>query len=202
MNPKNLILILCIFLSAIIINCESDTKNDDLNPIANDDLNPIVKDSIYYKDINMELYNVSLESLDTDNDKAPDFNFEIINLNDYNTNPLPEGFDTLAARVHPILSNEILDNTTFGYPTALNLDDPISSKGFWSNKPSVLGTFQNAGQFQGQGEKYLGFRKYIAEKYYYGWIKIDCSQHSDTLKIIEFGYNLTSDKGIRAGQVD
>jgi hypothetical protein len=202
MNPKNLILILAIFSSFIITNCESETKNGDLNPVANNDINPVAKDSIYYKDINIELYNVSFESLDIENDKAPDLNFEIINLNDYNPNPLPEDFDTLAARVYPILSNEILDNSTFGYPTALNLNDSISSKGFWSNKTGVLGTFQNAGQFQGQGEKYLGFRKYINEKYYYGWIKIDCSQHSDTLKILEFGYNLTSDKGIRAGQID
>ena len=202
MKPKNLILILSIFSSVIISNCESDTKNDDLNPVANDDLNPIVKDSIYYKNLNIEICNVKFESLDIDNDKAPDFNFEIINLNDYNSDPLPEGFDTLAARVYPILNNEILDNTTFGYPTALNLNDSISYKGFWSNKTGVLGTFQNAGQFQGQGEKYLGFRKYINEKYYYGWIKINCSQHSDTLKILEFGYNLTSDKGIRAGQIE
>ena len=83
MKPKNLILILSIFSSVIISNCESDTKNDDLNPVANDDLNPIVKDSIYYKNLNIEICNVIFESLDIDNDKAPDFNFEIINLNDY-----------------------------------------------------------------------------------------------------------------------
>ncbi len=201
MNPKNLILILSIFSSVIITNCESDTKNDDLNPIANDNLNPIVKDSIYYKDLNIEIYNVNFESLDIDNDQAPDFNFEIINLNVYNSNPLPESFDTLAARVDPIL-NEILDNSTFSYPTALNFNDSISSKGFWSNKTGVLGTFQNAGQFQGQGEKYLGFRKYIDEKYYYGWIKIDCNQHNDTLKVSEYGYNLMPNKGIRAGQLE
>ncbi len=193
MNPKNVILILSVFSFVMITSCESETKDDDQNPI--------VKDSIYYENLNIELYNVSFTSLDINNDIAPDFNFEIINLNDFNTNPLPEGFDTLAARVDPIL-NEILDNTTFGYPTALNLNDSISSKGFWSNKPGVLGTFQDAGQFQGQGEKYLGFRKYINEKYYYGWIKIYCSQHSDTLKILELGYNLTSDKGIMAGQVE
>jgi hypothetical protein len=110
MNPKNLILILSIFSSIIITNCESETKIGDLNPIEkNDGATPVVKDSIYYKNVNIAIYNVDFVSLDIDDNKAPDFNFEIINLNDYNSNPLPESFDTLAARVDPIL-NEILES--------------------------------------------------------------------------------------------
>ena len=39
-------------------------------------------------------------------------------------------------------------------------------------KTSVLGTFMNAGQFQGNGEKYLGIRFPENNNFKYGWIKI------------------------------
>ena len=36
--------------------------------------------------------------------------------------------------------------------------------------------------------------------YNYGWIKLNCSLHNDTLTIYEFGYHKTVNRKIKAGQ--
>ena len=161
-------------------------------------------DSIIYRSVNKEFVLIrDVQTLqgdfDLDADNNYDIGFEIINLNNYNPNGLPESFDSLAARAIP-KSVEILDNSTFGYPNALDLDEQIDKDGNWSNRISVLGTFMNAGQFQGQGEKYLGIRFLINDNNKYGWIKIYCSQHNDTLRILEYAYNNILDSQIKAGQ--
>ncbi len=76
----------------------------------------------------------------------------------------------------------------------------IDEDHYWSDNSVVLGTFMNAGQFNGHGNKYLGFRKPNGTKYNYGWIKLYCSEHNDTLKILEFAFNETDNKSIKAGQ--
>ena len=60
----------------------------------------------------------------------------------------------------------------------------------------------NAGQFQGNGEKYLGIRFSMNTDYNYGWIKLYCSQHNDTLRIIEYAFNVESGSPITAGQIE
>ncbi len=107
--------------------------------------------------------------------------------------------DSLAARVNP-KTIEILDNSTYNYPDALDFNEQISNDGYWTHSTGVLGTFGNAGQFQGQGEKYLGIRFKASGGYKYGWVKIYCSQHNDTLKIIEYAYNDVLNSNIKAGQ--
>lgn len=165
---------------------------------SNDEISNHV-DSILNGLINAEYVSTGHIKIKLDNDIIPDIGFEIIDLNKFNPNGLPDSFDSLAARVIP-LTIEILDNSTYGYPDALNLDDPISESGHWSNQTSVLGTFMNAGQFQGNGEKYLGIRFIKANNYKYGWIKLYCSQHNDTLRLIDFAYNNIENSQINAGQ--
>jgi hypothetical protein len=97
-------------------------------------------DSIIKGLINAEFISTGQKEFDLDADFTPDIGFEIIDLNKFNPQGLPESFDTLAARVIPI-SIEILDNSTYGYPDALDLGEQISKNGNWSNKTSVLGTF-------------------------------------------------------------
>ncbi|MCD4792493.1 MAG: hypothetical protein K8R54_04610 [Bacteroidales bacterium] len=156
-------------------------------------------DSIIAGLIDEEFISTGHKSFDLDNDNIVDISFEIIDLNLFNQNNLPDYLDSLAARVLPLFV-EILDNSTYGYPDALSSNDQISDKGNWSERTSVLGTFMNAGQFQGNGEKYLGFRFTKNSNYNYGWIKIYCSQHNDTLRIIEFAYNNAEGNSINAGQ--
>lgn len=80
------------------------------------------------------------------------------------------------------------------------MEEPISEDGNWSNRDCVLGTLMNAGQFQGQEEKYLGIRFLKDDNFKYGWIKIYCSEHNDTLRIIEYAYTDIINSKIKAGQ--
>ncbi len=156
-------------------------------------------DSILSGTISSEFISTGQKQFDLNDDKIADIGFEIIDLNQFNPGGLPQSFDSLAARAIPMMV-EILDNSTFHYPDALLFNDKISENGNWTNGTSVLGTFLNAGQFQGKGERYLGFRFPIENKHKYGWIKIYCSQHNDTLRIIDYAYNNVFESPILAGQ--
>lgn len=137
---------------------------------------------------------------DLNNDKSADVGFEIINLHEFNVNALPSSFDSLAARVHS-LNIQVLDNSTYGYCDALAKDTQISSDGNWTNNTCVLGTFMNAGQFQGRGNKFLAIRLTTGDVKRYGWVQLYCSQHNDTLRIIDYAYQRAGDTPIRAGQM-
>lgn len=158
-------------------------------------------DSILSGLIHEEFISTGYKNFDLDADLVVDIAFEIIDLNKYNPNGLPESFDSLAARVAPLII-EVLDNSTYGYPDALELNERISGDGNWSGRTGVLGTFLEAGQFQGKGDRYLGIRFSNPEGYKYGWIKIYCSQHNDTLRIIEYAYNNIAGSDIHAGQTE
>jgi hypothetical protein len=156
-------------------------------------------DSIISGLIDVDFVSTGSKTFDLDNDNKSDLGFEIIDLNKFNINKLPASFDSLAARVLPS-AMQILDNSTYHYADALDIDQSINDGGKWTEETCVLGTFMNAGKFNGRGEKYLGIRLVRDQKYYYGWIKLNCSLHNDTLKIIEYAYNQTSGKEIKAGQ--
>lgn len=155
-------------------------------------------DSILSGLINETIISTGYKSFDLNNNKQADLHFEIIDLNNFNQQ-LPAYLDSMAARVIPV-TLQVLDNSTYGYPDALNENYDINHTGNWSSRTSVLGTFMNAGQFQGQGEKYLAIRLATGSEYNYGWVKLYCSQHNDTLRIIEYAYNTKEGKPIKAGQ--
>ena len=156
-------------------------------------------DSILTGKINSQVISTGSKSFDLNNDKVSDLSFEIIDLNLFNINKLPTSFDSLAVRVLPNII-QILDNSTYQYADALNTNSIINSSGNWTNLTCVLGTFGDAGQFKGKGEKYLGIRLPKDKSYLYGWIKLYCSQHNDTIRIIEYAYNQQIDSNIEAGQ--
>ncbi len=167
---------------------------------SNDEVSAHV-DSIISGLLNEQFISTGHKNFDLNADSLPDIGFEIINLHLFNPNGLPASFDTLAARVIPH-TVEILDNSTYGYPDALEHNTPIAASGNWGSQTSVLGTFLNAGQFQGKGEKYLAIRLPAQNDYRYGWVKLYCSQHNDTLRIIEYAYNNIPNSGIAAGQTE
>ncbi len=166
---------------------------------SNDSISLFV-DSILNGFIDAEIISTGKKSFDLNNDNQTDIQFEIIDLNVFNNGNLPSYLDSMAARVIPV-NLQILDNSTYCYPDALEEEVEIKSTGNWTNNTGVLGTFMNAGQFQGKGERYLAIR-FInnSSSYNYGWIKLYCSQHSDTLRIIEFAYNLNPEQEIKSGQ--
>jgi hypothetical protein len=165
-------------------------KETSPNKDASSDTN-IISDKV-----TIQIISTGSDSIDLDKDGVPDIKFEIINLNDHNSPPLPATLDSLAALAHP-LTLQILDNSTHSYPDALTASEEINDQGHWTNIKGVLGTFTNAGQFKGNKENYLGLR--FANNAY-GWIKIHCSAHNDTLLVSEYGYTRTAGQFIKAGQ--
>lgn len=143
---------------------------------------------INYYPINQTLTAVGQKTFDIDNNGTVDYTFDIILLSP----------SVYAARVNAMGASRILDNSTFGYPDTLNFNDPVI--GFFHSGIGVLGTFNNAGQFNGAGIKYLGIKINAGVSDFPGWIKLYCSVNRDTLKIISCGYNLNSGATINAGQ--
>lgn len=156
-------------------------------------------DSIFNGLIDVDLVSTGLKSFDLTDDGQADLRFEIINLNKFNVGQLPAYLDSMAARVHPV-NLQILDNSTYGYPDALLPNNEITKNGHWSGNVSVLGTFMNAGQFQGKGNCFLGFRIPAGNDFQYGWIRLNCSAGNDTLRIIDYAYNTIAGNPIYAGQ--
>ncbi len=141
------------------------------------------------------------KSFNLDGDTILDISFDIIDLNLYNTN-LPDTLDSLAARVHP-LNIELLDNSTWGYIDALTFNKKINHEGYWDkHENNILGTFLNIGEFQGQGYRYLAFRLLSGNNYKYGWVKLYCSQHNDTLLVDSYAYNNIENGSIKSGQTE
>lgn len=158
-------------------------------------------DSILSGLITTQIISTGVQSFDFNGDKVPEISFEIVDLNQFNGGNLPDYLDSLAARAIPG-TVEILDNSTYSYPDALLPDMAINETGNWSSNTCVLGTFMNAGQFQGKGNRFLGFRIKSDEGYQYGWVQLYCSQHNDTLRIIDYAYNDIAGSEILSGQTD
>lgn len=156
-------------------------------------------DSILSGDINSTVVSTGALHLDLNQNELTDFYFEIIDLNLFNINSIPSSFDSLAVRAISS-SVEFLDNSTWNYPDALNQNDLINSTSNWSSGPVVIGTFANAGQFNGMGEKYLGIRIPEGNDYKYGWIRLKCSLHNDTLNIYDYAFNPNINQEILANQ--
>lgn len=213
----NVLALFNLGILAVLISCESQGNQDDIKYSAlnkeyvlirnldilrnsDDEISNHV-DSILNGLIDTEFISTGQKNFLLDQDNEFDVGFEIIDLNLFNPNGLPESFDSLAARIVPI-TIEFLDNSTYGYPDALDANTRITERGNWTSRTGVLGTFMNAGQFQGRGEKFLGIRIPAGEDFKYGWIRIYCSQHSDTLRIIDYAYNDIIGGRIDTGQRD
>jgi hypothetical protein len=50
------------------------------------------------------------------------------------------------------------------------------------------------------GEKYLGIRILEGNDFKYGWIRLKCSQHNDTLNIYDYAFNPNLNQEILANQ--
>ncbi len=137
--------------------------------------------------INQTLVGPSQLSMDIDNDGSNDYTFDIITLQP----------GVYAARANAVNSSKILDNSNFGYPDTLNFNDPVVGN---FDAGGVLGTFNNAGQFKGAGNKYLGIKINSGNSNFLGWIELNCSSNNDTLKILTCGFNTISGDSIKAGQ--
>jgi len=151
-------------------------------------VNTTVLSQIISYQINETITGIGELVYDIDNDGFNDYQFEIIELSP----------DVYAARVVTFGSSQFLDNSTFGYPDALDFGENIS--GYFNSGTGVLGTFNPAGQFNGMGDKYLGIKISSNTSNHLGWIKLNCSTNNDSLSVLSCGYNSIPDESITAGQ--
>jgi hypothetical protein len=115
--------------------------------------------------------------------------------------------DTLSVRIRQnsgILAdcgNTFLNKTAPGYPVALSENAVISDIGVWGSSNQQY----NLSDFSGKGEKFLGMvtstltDNVLSKRY--AWLRIRCSAGNDTLKLIDWAYNNTAYKSIKAGQM-
>ena len=130
-------------------------------------------------------------SLDVDGDNTADYTFEILSLAASPT--------ATAARVISLGGSTVMDNSTFGYPDALDCGAAVT--GPYSGGNAVLGTdVGGGGLFTGEGVKYLGLNIDIAGESHRGWIALEVNASNDMLDLHEVGYALAADAGIAAGQ--
>lgn len=155
---------------------------------------------VYFQEINDTITESDISKIieiDLNDDREVDVAFEIVNLNNYDQSQHLN--DSLAARVIN-LNIELMDESNYGYPNAIDNGILLTESMSWNNtEKSVLGTNPTA-HFQGKGEKYLGFRLVAGNKYYYGWVKLECSENRDVLRIISCGISEEINKSIYTGQ--
>ena len=123
------------------------------------------------------------------------FIFEIYRNSNYKSS------DTLSIKLiahsenHTTCSHAFCVNSSNFDLTPLNENTLIPYPNFWGN-PNEEYSLDN---YIGKGEKYIGV-SFIQSQTNYAWIKIYCSPHNDTLKIIDWAYNQTESSRIKTGQ--
>jgi hypothetical protein len=99
---------------------------------------------------------------------------------------------------------QLLDRSMYGYATALHAGDTIGPGTGWQSTHShfVLGTsVGHAGQFEGQGDRYLGFRFPGPDTTYrYGWVLLHCNSGNTVVHVKSFAYRKNPATPLRAGQ--
>ena len=184
---------LAVALILLFVACNKDEKKTETVGQEN-------TEKVYFQEINDTILESDISKIieiDLNDDREVDIAFEIVNLNNYDQSQHLN--DSLAARV--ITPNvELMDNSTYGYPDALESGVLLTESMSWIKREnSVLGTNPSA-HFQGKGEKYLGFRLKAANSFYYGWVKLVCSEKRDVLHIVSCGISEESNHSIHTGQ--
>lgn len=186
-------LFLAVTLSLLFVACNKEEKKTE-------NTSQETTSKVYFQEINDTILESDISKIieiDLNDDREVDLAFEIVNLNNYDQ--AQHLNDSLAARA--ITPNvELMDKSTYGYPDALDKDVLLTTSMSWiKRETAVLGT--NPGvNFQGQGEKYLAFRLTAENNYYYGWVKLECSEKRDVLRIISCGISEETNKSIYTGQ--
>ena len=86
---------------------------------------------------------------------------------------------------------------------ALTYGTSISANNSWTDTTAT--NSYSLVNFKGKGDQYIGVRNFFFPEgvthYTFGWLKINLSANSDTLKIIESATNTTENLPILAGQI-
>lgn len=174
---------------------------------------------IIYTDVNPDTtfsQNMSLYSLDLDNDGQPDFKIGMIKYT---------GFVSAVAAEGPTGNSVMGTASTFSSSTrylarALNVGDPINVNQQWQacNASSFSGTGSSfsasmilgadvpvysivLGNWLGVQDKYLGLKFISDGDTYYGWARLDVDTVNWSFTVKDYAYNAEADSAINAGQM-
>jgi hypothetical protein len=184
---KRIIILLSVFLVAILFyGCTSASKAPD------------VPDDIVHNTIGKTMIGIGKDSV---NVSCYPVVFEIYRNPDTTSN------DSLLVQITrniPAAPNNctrtFMDNASLGQAIALHQNDLISESGVWGSSNGIW----SLDDFRGNGDRYLGLvTETVAGNVLYrnfAWICVRISINNDTLRIIDWAYNNTAYKSIKAGQ--
>jgi hypothetical protein len=181
-------LALLIFIAGILLSCNKE-KEDIKSVIVTDEISLELKSigEISYKLAGTNHISFKIGKRVGNGSLGSNFGYSYEGVNP----------DTLQVVVQGADVNFLLEPWTWNSARALNEGHIIDANNYWHNGDVVMDIYSG---FRGKGEKYLAIRLINGTKSHYGWIKVSCSQLSDSLRVIEYGYNSTPEREIKAGQ--
>jgi hypothetical protein len=106
--------------------------------------------------------------------------------------------EALASRAGGMNGTTLLDNSGFGYFDAIGFGEPI--EGNFSGATGVLGTFNDAGQFNDGQVHYLGAQIPIAGQNHLAWLALRVTPENDTIFVNSYAWNTFSGGPLSGGQ--
>lgn len=106
--------------------------------------------------------------------------------------------EALASRAGGMNGTTLLDNSGFGYFDAIGFGEPI--EGNFSGTTGVLGTFNDAGQFNDGQVHYLGAQIPIAGQNHLAWLALRVTPDNDTIFVNSHAWNTVAGGPLSGGQ--
>lgn len=137
--------------------------------------------------------------LDLNGDGVDDFNLQFT-----------VGSASRSVRIYPSVGNEVLGsgNSSFFYPFALSLNDPISAaQSAWNGTANggyltlawLYTTGGSYGNWFGASDKYLGLRFQVGGNWHYGWCRLDIDATCTYMTVKDYAYDSSPNTAIAAG---
>ena len=149
-------------------------------------------------DVNLSSCNASF-SIDFNNDSTPDAKLRIFCMDPESPSTFAGlSIESIAGGVRASKDNNMYKCIAFA--SGNNID---GAGGYIQNRGDVQwwGSYGNAGQFAGQGEKFLGLKLSLGTGTHYGWIRVNVSNaYNGQNTVIDYAYNDTPGASILAGE--
>ncbi|HYV95202.1 MAG TPA: T9SS type A sorting domain-containing protein [Chitinophagales bacterium] len=166
---------------------------------------------IVYTDVNPDAVSLnSVYSLDLNNDGLVDY---WITTYLYSST----GTETGYVYVSPVDNNEVANVENYPgaqiefYPAVLNAGDNIDPQLKWDDMSSqtlayfslsfTSGYRYTSGNWISQEKKYLGLRFNFNGELHYGWVRLSVSSEASPCTILDYAYEATPNKMIKAGDI-
>ncbi|MFN3402573.1 MAG: hypothetical protein ACK40G_00670 [Cytophagaceae bacterium] len=151
------------------------------------------KAQVYYTPLNGQSYTNAAINLDMDMDGNTDITINQIAMIDMVNNTTITNVSVTTGA-----STQLAGSASM--PSALDIDDDIKSKQFYSHNNTSIASYQTYTEWRNTNDKYLGFSISIQSQIYYGWIQLQVSEMAASFSITGFAYQKTSGQTIKAGE--